>query len=217
MRAFHALAGPSTLERGGVGHAYKRRVHERSGQKISSFLSIPFAQKSLTIQTCRCQVSKHYTASHLAQAPCYPSIPSHVSLHKSSDATCTAASRLVESCRRPLSIMSSQPTYYATAALPINMSSKTSYYAPSHGAYRTTSVSPPEVADSSTTSGLSSAVPSYSNSATSSSYAGSASEYDSASSSGGTGVDLMDLLSDRLTGSFDPLPLDRSLATQAQT
>ncbi|KAI9811773.1 MAG: hypothetical protein M1827_005318 [Pycnora praestabilis] len=82
-------------------------------------------------------------------------------------------------------------------------------------------MSPPEVADSVTTtssSNMHSAVPSYSNSATSSSYAGSASggEYDS--SSGATsGVDLVELLNDRLTGAFDPLPLDRGLAKQAQT
>jgi hypothetical protein len=92
-----------------------------------------------------------------------------------------------------------------------------SRYAPPPSAYRLTSVSPPEVAESTTTSGLSSAVPSFSNSTTSSHYGGSVTgDYDS-SMPGASTIDLMDLLNDRLANSFDPLPLDRSLATQAQT
>src|SRR5579862_7085915 len=113
--------------------------------------------------------------------------------------------------------MSSHQGYYATSPLPINMTSKSPYYTTHQHQYRHTSVSPPEAPASSTTSGLHSHIPSYSNSATSSSYAGSASgEYDPSSPATG-GVDLVALLSDRLTGSFDPIPLDRSLATQAQT
>ncbi|KAI9842418.1 MAG: hypothetical protein M1837_007163 [Sclerophora amabilis] len=113
--------------------------------------------------------------------------------------------------------MPSSQNYYTATSLPINMSSKASYYNPPPNAYKRASLSPPEV-DSGTTSGTTSAVPSYSNSATSSNYGGSTSgEYDSSGSSGGSGVDLMDLLNDRLSGSFDPLPLDRNLATQAQT
>jgi len=110
------------------------------------------------------------------------------------------------------------PGYYPTTTLPITMNGKSPYYstAQSQYAYRTTSVSPPERAESSTTSGMHSAVPSYSNSATSSSYAGSASDYESSGSSAG-GVDLHDYIADRFTGAFDPLPLDHSLATQAQT
>ncbi|KAI9783967.1 MAG: hypothetical protein M1839_002912 [Geoglossum umbratile] len=97
------------------------------------------------------------------------------------------------------------------------MTSKSPYYTTHQHQYRHASVSPPEAPASSTTSGLHSHLPSYSNSATSSSYAGSASgEYDSSSPAAG-GVDLVALLSDRLTGAFDPIPLDRSLATQAQT
>jgi hypothetical protein len=54
-------------------------------------------------------------------------------------------------------------------------------------------------------------------SATSDSYAGSAShsEYDSASSA--NGVDMQEYMQDRFAGAFDPLPLDRTLAMQAQT
>ena len=60
--------------------------------------------------------------------------------------------------------------------------------------------------------------PSYGNSqysATSSSYAGSASEYDSTSSA--NGVDMQEYMQDRFTGAFNPIPLDRTLAVQAQT
>lgn len=70
-------------------------------------------------------------------------------------------------------------------------------------------VSPPEAAESMTSgSGIG-------YSATSSSYAGSASgEYDSSNSA--NGVDLHEYMQDRFTTAFDPVPLDRSLATQAQ-
>jgi len=54
-------------------------------------------------------------------------------------------------------------------------------------------------------------------SAASSSYAGSQSgEYESGTSSA-NGVDLQEYMQDRFTGAFDPLPLDRTLAVQAQT
>ncbi|KAI9714937.1 MAG: hypothetical protein M1812_006250 [Candelaria pacifica] len=107
--------------------------------------------------------------------------------------------------------MSAHQSYYQTT-LPINMSAKSPYYnTPHHASYGQVSMSPPEVSGSATTSGM--------HSATSSSYAGSASgEYDSSgSSAAGSGVDLVELLNDRMTGTFDPLPLDRGLAKQAQT
>jgi biogenesis of lysosome-related organelles complex 1 subunit KXD1 len=99
--------------------------------------------------------------------------------------------------------------YYQTTSLPMAMPSKSPhYYQPTtRGAY---AVSPPEAADSVTSgSGIG-------YSATSSSYAGSASgEYDSTSSA--NGVDLHEYMQDRFATAFDPLPLDRSLATQAQS
>lgn len=79
----------------------------------------------------------------------------------------------------------------------------------------TYSVSPPEV-DASVSSG--SAVPSYSNSGYSAtaSYAGSThGEYESERST--SGVDFNEYMHDHLTGSFDPLGLDKAMATQAQT
>lgn len=100
-------------------------------------------------------------------------------------------------------------SYYQTTSLPIAMPTKSQhYYQPSvRGAY---GVSPPEAADSVTTgSGMHSGY-------SASSYAGSASgEYDSTTSA--NGVDLHEYMQDRFATAFDPLPLDRSLATQAQT
>jgi hypothetical protein len=88
---------------------------------------------------------------------------------------------------------------------------KPGYYYPPQQHYGRIAGSPPEAPESTTTSG----VPSYEVSATSSHYAGSHSDYDS--SSGAASVDLLDYMGNRLNGSFDPLPLDRSLAKQAQT
>ena len=109
--------------------------------------------------------------------------------------------------------MAYQANYYQTATLPMAVPTKTSqdqYYTPQKYNY---AVSPPEAPDS-TASG-----PSYGHSgysATPSSYAGSASgDYDSTSSA--NGVDMQEYMQDRFNGAFDPIPLDRTLAVQAQT
>jgi len=108
--------------------------------------------------------------------------------------------------------MSTTHAYYPAASLPINMPQKPGYYQPTpHHGYDRVSVSPPEAPESVTTSG----VASYEPSATSSSYAGSASEYESTGAA--ASVDLIDYMGDRVQGAFDPMPLDRSLARQAQT
>ncbi|ORY04301.1 hypothetical protein BCR34DRAFT_58645 [Clohesyomyces aquaticus] len=108
--------------------------------------------------------------------------------------------------------MSTAHAYYPSASLPISMPQKPGYYQPHPQlGYGRVSVSPPSAPESVTTSG----VASYEPSATSSSYAGSASDYDSSASTGG--VDLIDYMGDRLHGAFNPMPLDRSLAKQAQT
>ncbi|KAF2835594.1 hypothetical protein M501DRAFT_1007793 [Patellaria atrata CBS 101060] len=103
-------------------------------------------------------------------------------------------------------------SYYSFPSAPVNVPTKGGYYTPpQNAAYSRMSVSPPEAPHSGTTSG----VASYEPSAASSSYAGSASDYESSQTS--AGVDLLDYMGDRLSGAFDPLPLDRSLAKQAQT
>jgi biogenesis of lysosome-related organelles complex 1 subunit KXD1 len=108
--------------------------------------------------------------------------------------------------------------YQTSYSLPIAVPYKVqyaSYYPQQNQGY---AVSPPEVAESVTTSaGM---TPSYGHSAysaTSGSYGGSAShsEYDSTSSA--NGVDMQEYMQDRFAGAFDPLPLDRTLAMQAQT
>lgn len=102
---------------------------------------------------------------------------------------------------------------YPSTSYPISVPQKpgyNQYYPPQHS-YGRVAASPPEAPDSITTSG----VPSYEPSASSSHYAGSASEYES--TSGAASVDLLEYMGNRLNGSFDPMPLDRSLAKQAQT
>ncbi|PSN64697.1 hypothetical protein BS50DRAFT_498049 [Corynespora cassiicola Philippines] len=111
----------------------------------------------------------------------------------------------------------SSHNYYSAypASLPINMPQKPGYYyPPQQPTYNRVAGSPPSAPESVSTNG----VASYAPSATSSSYAGSASDYDASSSSGtGASVDLMEYMGERVNGSFDPTPLDRSLAKQAQT
>jgi len=76
-------------------------------------------------------------------------------------------------------------------------------------------MSPAEISDASTVGGSRTSA---SYSANSSSYAGSASgEYDTSSSGGYAGVDVVDMLSDRMNSAFDPIRMDKGLATQAQT
>lgn len=110
--------------------------------------------------------------------------------------------------------MPATQAYYAPyhqSSYPIQVPQKPGYYYPPQHTYGRVSASPPEAPDSVTTSG----VASYEPSAASSNYAGSASDYES--THGATSVDLLDYMGNRLNGSFDPMPLDRSLVKQAQT
>ena len=72
------------------------------------------------------------------------------------------------------------------------------------------STSPPEAQDSATESSGPVFDPS------TASYAASTSDYEG-SSSGLSSVDLLELINDRLQSSYNPLPLDRTVAAQAQT
>lgn len=106
--------------------------------------------------------------------------------------------------------------YYPSTSAPVPVARKQAEYGypyPYQATYGRISGSPPEHAASSTHSG----VPSYgSSSMVGSSYAGS--DYDSSSGSGGAGsIDLLDYMNDRLASAYNPLPLDKSLATQAKT
>ncbi|KAJ9193654.1 hypothetical protein DTO166G4_1041 [Paecilomyces variotii] len=108
--------------------------------------------------------------------------------------------------------MATQRQYYQpTAALPINMPSKAPASANLFPVSRVAG-SPPEISDSSTTAG--SRTSGYSLGP--SSYAGSLSgDYESSTTSY-SGVDVVDMLSDRMNNAFDPTPLDKGLAKQAQ-
>ena len=110
--------------------------------------------------------------------------------------------------------------YHTTGySMPIHVPGKGNQY-PAYSQY---SMSPPECDDSvSSVSG----VPSYSHtgfsSASATSYLpGSAvsssigAEFDSVGSA--SGVDFQDYMQDRFSHSFNPIPLDRSMAVQAQT
>ncbi len=104
---------------------------------------------------------------------------------------------------------------YYSETLPLPVPSKDAYagyYQAGHAEY---SVSPPEYSEhGSTTSGAASySNPGYSGAA---SYAGSSQgDYDSASSV--NGVDFNEYMQDRFAESFNPIPLDKAVATQAQT
>ncbi|KAF7546700.1 hypothetical protein G7Z17_g8251 [Cylindrodendrum hubeiense] len=105
------------------------------------------------------------------------------------------------------------PAHYSSVAysMPMAVPAKGSQY-PAYSQY---SVSPPECEDSVSSA---SGIPSYSNggySATSNGYAAGYADYDSTAST--SGVDFQEYMQDRFANSFDPIPLDRSMAMQAQT
>ncbi|CZT14229.1 uncharacterized protein RCC_00204 [Ramularia collo-cygni] len=99
-----------------------------------------------------------------------------------------------------------------TGSLPVNVPGKTPHqpYTARHNrntsAYSQLSASPPERPESVSSSGAGVF------SSASSNYAGS--EYES--SSGATSVDLLDYMNDRLSSAYNPLPMDKNLARQAQ-
>ncbi|KAL9054522.1 MAG: hypothetical protein Q9206_003503 [Seirophora lacunosa] len=95
-------------------------------------------------------------------------------------------------------------------ALPVPVPGKAPQNLPMHQAsYSRVAVSPPQAGSSVN----SSAVPSLS----SGSYAGSTAGESDSSNGAASGVDLVELMNDRLGSAVNPLPLDRSLARQAQT
>ncbi|KAI5364298.1 hypothetical protein Slin15195_G099580 [Septoria linicola] len=108
--------------------------------------------------------------------------------------------------------MSTSYYQYPAGSLPVNVPGKspqnpyTSRHARSSSAYSQLSASPPERPESVSSSGAGLY------SSASSAYGGS--DYDS--SSGATSVDLLDYMNDRLSQAYNPIPLDKNLARQAQ-
>ncbi|EQL03912.1 hypothetical protein G6O67_005843 [Ophiocordyceps sinensis] len=106
----------------------------------------------------------------------------------------------------------SGPYSHVAYSMPMAVPSKGNQY-PTYSQY---SVSPPECDESVSSA---SGVASYSNggySATSASYVGySAGDYDTTGSA--SGLDFQEYMQERFANSFNPVPLDRSTAVQAQT
>ncbi|KAF2772680.1 hypothetical protein EJ03DRAFT_190493 [Teratosphaeria nubilosa] len=103
--------------------------------------------------------------------------------------------------------------YRPTGTLPVDVSGKGPQHniTPRHqrheSAYSQLSASPPERPESVSSSGAGLY------SSASSNYGGS--EYES-STAGATSVDLLDYMNDRLASAYNPIPVDRGLARQAQ-
>lgn len=105
--------------------------------------------------------------------------------------------------------MASQRHYYQPSAVPMNMPSKAPAPASMYPISRVPG-SPTDYSDASTTAG------SRTSGGLTFSSAGASGDYE-ASSASYSGVDVVDVLSNRMQDAFDPTPLDRNLATQAQT
>ncbi|KAK5997247.1 Biogenesis of lysosome-related organelles complex 1 subunit KXD1-like protein [Cladobotryum mycophilum] len=100
----------------------------------------------------------------------------------------------------------SGPFQTVSYSLPMAVPTKGQQY-PAYSQY---SISPPECDD---TISSASGVPSYSNSGFSATSASG--DYESTGSA--SGVDFQEYMQERFSNSFNPLPLDRSMAVQAQT
>ena len=99
--------------------------------------------------------------------------------------------------------------YTTTYSLPLRVPAKGHQYTSYSSAY---SVSPPEDDDEYTSS---SGVASYSNAGYSTTGYAESGDYESAASA--SGVDFQEYMQDRFSSSFNPIPLDKSMAVQAQT
>jgi biogenesis of lysosome-related organelles complex 1 subunit KXD1 len=114
--------------------------------------------------------------------------------------------------------MASYNTYYSSSSIPIPSKEQSYQYSTGYQSGGSTySVSPPEDHDASASSAYgysttdSSAGDYYGYSQQSGDY------YDQSSAGSASGVDFNEYIQDRFADSFDPIPLDRSLAVQAQT
>lgn len=105
--------------------------------------------------------------------------------------------------------MATQHHYYQPVTMPMNMPSKAPGPASMYPVSRVPG-SPPEYSDASTTAGT------RTSGGLTFSSAGASGDCDTSSASY-SGVDVVDVLSDRMQDAFDPTPLDKGLAKQAQT
>ena len=205
------------------GAASRQRVYKgvEACSESSSPSSLYSPSNSFSITTTTTSLLQQTSPRFLPVLPCLfqallplilPPVASHSSILPSLPAVvCLGASQPAQApfiAIMPATTAYRQPTI---PALPVTVPGKSPYYTPPTrtASYSRVSMSPPEAGSSMNTS----AVPSL----TSSTYGGSAaSDYES-SHGGSSGVDLIDMLNDRLSNAVDPIPLDRSLAKQAQT
>jgi hypothetical protein len=103
--------------------------------------------------------------------------------------------------------MSTQRHYYQPAAYPYHAPSKAPASAALYPISRVPG-SPPGYSDASTTAG--------SRSSGGMTFSSAGGDYESSPASY-SGVDVVDVLSNRMRDAYDPTPLDRGLARQAQT
>ncbi|KAJ6011421.1 domain KxDL [Penicillium sp. IBT 35674x] len=103
--------------------------------------------------------------------------------------------------------MAAHRQYYQPSAMPMSMPSKAPAPASMYPVSRVPG-SPTDYSDASTTAG--------SRTSGGLTFSSAGGDYDSSSASY-SGVDVVDVLSDRMQNAFDPTPLDKSLASQAQT
>lgn len=106
------------------------------------------------------------------------------------------------------SAMATQRQYNQPAAAPMSIPSKTPGPANLYPVSRL-SGSPPDISDTSTTAGSRTSGFSFNSGSISGDYESSAGSL--------SGVDVVDVLNDRMQETFDPTPMDRGLAKQAQT
>lgn len=104
----------------------------------------------------------------------------------------------------------------ASYALPINMPVKGHHPHHHFPTYTQYSMSPPDCDDSySSGSGASYSHAGFTTSSAASYMGSSNGDYDTAGSA--SGVDFQDYMQDRFASSFNPIPMDRSMAVQAQS
>lgn len=114
-----------------------------------------------------------------------------------------------------MATISRHPTHYESRhkSPPIYISKQAAYNRP----VTRVGMSPPETSDTEASYGSRSGGTFSGRSSVYNHSQSSGSEYDSYHSPRQNGVDVMDMLSDKMNHAFDPIGMDRSLASQAQT
>lgn len=176
-------------------------------------------------------VSQAFTGSHLHKSHHYQALPGTTRHYQTPPLLDTFSplyprpAHLVPLCLHPPdkqapTMSSYSPTQFYSGTLPMPVPGKgqqrPSYY---HSSESTYSVSPPEADVSVSSSGGAGgrSYSSHSGYSATTSYAGSSHSGDYESERSASGVDFNEYMHEHLASSFDPLGLDKAVATQAQT